>query len=57
MIINKIMQITYSDSPDLLVLPTKETVQQTSFETFINKFKSTLKKVFHKENDIDQLSI
>ncbi|HET7734325.1 MAG TPA: acyl-CoA dehydrogenase, partial [Paludibacter sp.] len=28
-----------------------------SFESFIQNFKNTLKKVFHDENDIDQMGI
>lgn len=51
------MQITYLNSPDILVIPTEKIVQQNSFESFLNKFKSTLQTVFHDENDIDRLSI
>ncbi len=50
------MQKTYLNISDIQV-PVLENKQQISFEKFINKFKSTLKTVFHEENDIDQLSI
>jgi len=51
------MQITYSKSQDTLVLSPENDTKQNSFDSFINKFKSTLNTAFHKENDIDQLSI
>jgi len=51
------MQILYSKSSDKLVIPPEKVVTQNTFDSFLNKFKSTLKTVFHKENDIDQLSI
>ena len=51
------MQITYSKSQDSIVLSPDKNVNQKSFDSFINKFKTTLNTVFHKENDIDQLSI
>jgi len=50
------MQTTYLNSPEIII-STPEKKEQISFEKFINKFKSTLKTVFHEENDIDQLSI
>ena len=51
------MQITYSKSSDSLVLSPEKASKQKSFESFINKFKSTLETAFHQDNDIDQLSI
>ena len=51
------MQITYSKSSDLLVLSPEKASKQKSFDSFINKFKTTLETVFHQENNIDQLSI
>lgn len=51
------MQISYLKSPELLDISPEKNVKQKSFESFINKFKSTLNTVFHKDNDIDQLSI
>lgn len=37
--------------------PVEEGEQVQSFESFIQQFKTTLKKVFHDENDIEQMSI
>lgn len=51
------MQITYSKSSDLFVLTPEKASKQNSFDSFINKFKTTLETVFHQENNIDQLSI
>lgn len=45
------------NSINTLVSSIQEAVQQHSFDVFINKFKSTLKTVFHDENDIDKLSV
>jgi len=50
------MQKTYLDSPEIKI-STPEKNQQISFEKFINTFKSTLKTVFHEENNIDTMGI
>ena len=49
--------MTYSNSLDLLVSSPKKVVNQNSFDSFINNFKSTLDTVFNKENDMNQLGI
>ena len=51
------MQIPYLNSSDIVVSPPEKVSKQKSFDSFINKFKSTLVTAFHTENDIDQLSI
>jgi len=51
------MQITNLKKQDILVLTPEKVVKQISFDSFLNKFKSTLSTVFHIENNIDQLSI
>jgi len=51
------MQITYSETPDLLVLSPEKSIKQSSFDSFLNKFKTTLHSVFHEDNNLDQLSI
>ncbi|MDP4239868.1 MAG: acyl-CoA dehydrogenase family protein [Bacteroidota bacterium] len=51
------MQITYSNTPHKVAPLHEKVFIQKSFDSFINKFKSTLATVFHTENDIDQLSV
>lgn len=34
-----------------------KSIQEQSFETYLNEFKATLRTVFHEENDINQMSI
>ena len=51
------MQITNSTSSDTFVLSPEKVTPQKTFESYLNKFKTTLHTVFHQENDIDQLSI
>ncbi|NDP19781.1 MAG: acyl-CoA/acyl-ACP dehydrogenase [Paludibacter sp.] len=51
------MQIINLNSPDISVMETKAVLPQISFESFLNKFKSTLKTVFHEDHNIDQFSV
>lgn len=51
------MQIINSDSLDVSVLEAVKVLPQVSFDKFLYKFKSTLKSIFHEENNIDQLSV
>jgi alkylation response protein AidB-like acyl-CoA dehydrogenase len=54
---NNTMQVNNSNSPGTSVLNSDKVEQQILFETFLQKFKSTLKALFHDDNSIDQLSV
>ncbi|HEY5589666.1 MAG TPA: acyl-CoA dehydrogenase family protein [Paludibacter sp.] len=51
------MHETQTISPDISAGNRKQSVQSTSFESFLNDFKTTIKRLFREENDINQLSI
>lgn len=51
------MQETLTKSEDNSSLQNKQSTQTKSFDNFINDFKTTIKKLFREENDINQLSI
>jgi len=51
------MQEPNSNVPDKSVSLNGHSTDLSSFEVFINDFKSTLKRVFHEEDDINRMSI
>jgi len=48
---------TQKNSPDIAMSKNAHGNQSTSFETFLNEFTTTIKRLFREENDINQLSI
>ena len=51
------MQENNTISPSILASSNKQDVQSSSFDSFLNEFKTTIKRLFREENDINQLSV
>ena len=55
--IKTIMQENNTISPSIWASNSKQNIQSIPFESFLNEFKTTIKRLFREENDINQLSI
>jgi len=51
------MQVNHLKSPVISAFHSGQGAQTKSFDVFLNDFKTTLKTLFHDENDINRLSI
>ena len=51
------MQVNNTISPSISASSNKQDVQSIPFESFLNDFKATIKRLFREENDINQLSV
>lgn len=52
-----IMQVNHLKSPVISAFQSGLGIQTKSFDVFLNDFKTTLKSLFHEEDDINRLSI